>query len=97
MAATTPRPLRRCARVEGRAVIDYAGGGFRDTTRIAASPPGLWRDIALANARALREAVREFRVELDRLEALVAAGDAAGLETALTAAQLLRRRLGSEG
>jgi prephenate dehydrogenase len=77
----------------GRRVLDYAGSGFADTTRIAASPPVLWRDIALANAAALRLALQEFRVELGRLEQLLAAGDAAGLEAALDDAQRLRRAL----
>jgi len=81
----------------GRRALDYAGSGFRDTTRIAASPPGLWRDIALANAPALGAALAEFRAALDRLERLVAAGDAAGLEAALAAASAVRRRLGGEG
>jgi prephenate dehydrogenase len=84
------------AETAGRTVLDYAGSGFRDTTRIAASPPELWRDIALANAGALRAALAEFRTCLERLEALVAAGDAAGLEAALAAAQAARRRLGRD-
>jgi prephenate dehydrogenase len=81
----------------GRRALDYAGSGFRDTTRIAASPPELWRDIALANAPALGAALAEFRAALDRLERLVAARDAAGLEAALAAARAVRRRLGGEG
>ena len=81
-------------RVGGRRALDYAGSGFRDTTRIAGSPAELWRDIALANATALRAALAEFRAALDRLEALVVAGDAAGLETALATAREIRRRLG---
>lgn len=84
------------AETAGRTVLDYAGSGFRDTTRIAASPPELWRDIALANAGALRAALAEFRTCLAHLEALVAAGDAAGLEAALAAAQAARRRLGRD-
>lgn len=79
--------------VDGRRALDYAGSGLRDTTRIAASPAELWRDIALANAGALRAALAEFHAALARLEALVAAGDAAGLEAALAAAQAIRRRL----
>jgi len=84
-------------RLGGRQVLDYAGAGFRDTTRIAASPADVWRDIALANADALRAALAEFRVALDALEGLVAAGDAAGLEAALAAARNARQRLGRSG
>jgi prephenate dehydrogenase len=85
------------AHPRGRRALDYVGTGFRDATRIAGSPPALWRDIALANAPALRSALGEFRAALDRLEALVAGGDGAGLERALAAAQAARRRLDREG
>ena len=33
--------------------LDLAGAGLRDTTRIAASSPGLWREIIAANSQAL--------------------------------------------
>ena len=85
------------ARVGERDVLAYAGSGFRDTTRVAGSPPEIWRDIALANAPALGAALREFRAALNHLEALVAAGDAVGLEAALTRAHDVRRRLGRKG
>jgi len=81
------------ATVGGRRALDYAGTGFRDTTRIAGSPAELWRDIALANRPALGAALAEFRAALDALEDLVAAGDAAGLDAALTRARDIRRRL----
>lgn len=80
-------------RIGGHSVLDYAGSGLRDTTRIAGSPAELWRDIALANAPALRAALGEFAATLDRLKALIDAGDASGLEAALDAARALRRRL----
>jgi prephenate dehydrogenase len=85
------------ARVDGRSVLDYAGTGLRDTTRVAASRAELWRDIGLANAGALRAALGEFRVALDRLDALLAACDAAGLERVLDAAAAARRRLDGGG
>jgi prephenate dehydrogenase len=85
------------ARVGTHSALDYAGTGLRDTTRIAGSPAELWRDIALANAPALRAALAEFRAALDRIDALIAAGDARGLEAALDAARALRTRLGSDG
>jgi prephenate dehydrogenase len=80
----------------GLGVLEYAGNGFRDTTRIAGSPADIWRDIILANAGALRPALDEFRQALDRLTRLVADGDAAGLERALAAARALRQRLGAK-
>ena len=89
LAATVDR-----TEVGGRVVLDYAGSGFRDTTRIAASPAELWRDIALANAPALVAALGEFRAALDRLEQAIVTDDAAALEAALAAAQAVRRRLG---
>lgn len=74
--------------------LAYAGPGFLDSTRIAASPPDVWRDIALANASALGAALGEFRRALDDLQARVDRGDADGLERAFAAAAQVRRRLG---
>jgi prephenate dehydrogenase len=82
--------------IAGHRVLDYAGSGYRDTTRIAASRPELWRDIALANRAALGDALAEFRAVLDRIEQLLAAGDGDGLETVVAAAAALRQRLGGE-
>ena len=84
-------------RLAGRQAVDYAGTGFLDTTRIAASPADVWRDIALANAEPLRAALAEFRVALDALERFMAVGNAAGLEAALAAARSARQRLGRSG
>lgn len=80
----------------GRRPLDYAGPGLLDTTRIAASPAELWRDIALANRGPLAAAVAEFRTALDRLAALVAAGDAGALGAVLAHAAAVRRHLGQD-
>lgn len=84
-------------RAGGRVALDYAGSGLRDTTRIAGSPAELWRDIALANAGAVGRALGDFRAALDRIESLVAAGDAAGLDATLAASRAARVRLGGGG
>lgn len=54
--------------------------GFRDVTRIAASPAEMWRDIALANARNLSQALAEFVQELDRFSQALTRGDAGAVE-----------------
>lgn len=81
--------------VPAEQLLAWAGAGFRDTTRIAASPPELWRDIAFANADAVLAGLAEFRAALERIEGCVARGDAAGLEAALATAAAARRGLAS--
>jgi prephenate dehydrogenase len=50
--------------------------GFRDTTRIAAGSPEMWRDIALANRRHLAQALRTFMLRLEEFHRALEAGDA---------------------
>jgi prephenate dehydrogenase len=78
-------------------VAPYAGSGFRDTTRIAASPARLWCDIALANPTHIVEALDEFAGRLDALKRLIQQGDRAELEQALAAAREQRLRLDTDG
>jgi len=83
-------------RTDGRRLLDYAGSGFLDATRIAASPAEIWRDIALANRPAVLEALGELRIALDELARLIEAEDGAALEHALAAAATARRALGAK-
>ena len=48
-------------------IFDYAAGGLRDFTRIAASDPRMWRDIFRANRKPLLEILDRFMLELDEL------------------------------
>ncbi|MBX3747831.1 MAG: prephenate dehydrogenase/arogenate dehydrogenase family protein [Verrucomicrobiae bacterium] len=57
--------------------------GFRDTTRVALGSPEMWRDIGLANRRALLEALDRFERSVGGLRQALAAGDAEGLGEAL--------------
>jgi len=47
--------------------LQLAGQGIRDVTRIAASDPGLWRQIITANADAVRAELHAVRADLDEL------------------------------
>ena len=74
--------------------LEVAGKGFRDTTRIAAGSPQMWREIFHDNRAALGEALAAFRKSLDHLEAMVAMGDGDALERELDRLKQVRDRLG---
>ena len=54
---------------------NFAGGGLRDTTRIASSDPKLWRSILAENRDEVLRALREFQDELQGLQAALANRD----------------------
>ena len=74
--------------------LDVAARGFRDTTRIAASSPEIWREIFQDNRAALGEAVAAFRKSLDHLEGVIAGGDDAAVEAELARIKKAREALG---
>jgi prephenate dehydrogenase len=84
------------ARPDAEDFFRYAASGFRDFTRIAAGSPEMWRDITLANREALLDEVAAYRAQLDRIGAMLAAGDAAALEAVFARASAARRAWGAE-
>jgi len=83
------------ARPDAAELFRYAASGFRDFTRIAAGSPEMWRDISLANRDALMSEIDAYRAALDRIAAMVAAGDAAALEAVYARASIARREWGA--
>ena len=79
---------------DGARKLRFAGAGFRDFTRIAASDPAMWRDVALANRNALGSELAQFRGQLERLQVAVDRGDAQGLERLFAEASQVRRNQG---
>ena len=52
-------------RAPGRETLrQLVAGGFRGTTRIAASSPEMWRDICLTNRKEVLASLRQFEAEL---------------------------------
>jgi prephenate dehydrogenase len=82
------------ARPDAAELFRYAASGFRDFTRIAAGSPEMWRDISVANRDALLAEVDAYRAALDRIRAMLAAGDAAALEAVFAHASAARREWG---
>jgi len=70
-----------------------AGGGYRDTTRIAAGPPAMWSEILLENKAALIAGLEDFTHTLEELKALLHAHNAAALEAYLSRAKEVRDNL----
>ena len=77
-------------------LFGFAASGFRDFTRIAASSPEMWRDIALANRQALLAEIALYQASLEQMRAALAAGDATALEAAFKRAQTARVRWSAE-
>lgn len=75
--------------------MSLAGTGFQDFTRIAAGSPEMWRDIFLANRKAVLDELVEFRSALDRAEQSLRDEDGQGLYDFLERAALARRLWGS--
>jgi prephenate dehydrogenase len=72
------------------AALDLVAGGFRDTTRIAASDPTVWREILLANRDEVAVSLGAYREALADLERLIAEADPVALERYLARVKALR-------
>lgn len=80
-------------RPESALFFQHAGSGFRDFTRIAASHPEMWRDIALANREALLAEIDGYQNALTGLRGLLASNDGAALQALFARASHTRRTL----
>lgn len=74
-------------------LLRLAAGSFRDMTRIAASNPDVWLDIAFENKEAILRICREFGKELANIEELIEKGDRKSLVEKLTLARQIRQSL----
>ena len=48
--------------------IKFAANGFKDTTRIAAGDPQIWRDISFSNKQAILNAIAGFEKKLNLIK-----------------------------
>ncbi len=78
---------------EDGTLLDYAGSGWRDTTRIAASSPEMWRDICLENRDNLLRMIDALERRLQRFRGLIDDRDGAELEREITKARDARRTM----
>lgn len=66
MAAASP---------DSRTALKAAGGGFRDTTRVAAADARMWADITRGNRQAILDGISRFEAAMTQLKGLILADD----------------------
>jgi prephenate dehydrogenase len=66
---------------------------LRDTTRVAASSPAMWRDIFLDNRAEMLPLIDRLAAAVGELRAAIAAGDAARIDAFLEAARAVRGKV----
>ena len=76
-----------------REFILHAGGGFKDTTRIALSSEELWADICLYNREAVLSSIEAFQEHLNEIKAAISDKDRTTLINIFSKARTSRRRL----
>ncbi|HUO22121.1 MAG TPA: prephenate/arogenate dehydrogenase family protein [Caulobacteraceae bacterium] len=72
-------------------VMKYSAGGFRDSTRLAASDPIMWRDVFLNNKDAVLEILGRFTEDLQALSRAVRWGEGDKLQDLFTRTRAIRR------
>ncbi len=78
---------------QGGERLKFAAGGLRDFTRVAASHPGMWRDIFLMNRDPTLRVLAAYREALAGLETAIRDGDGNALTARLARARLAREEI----
>lgn len=76
-----------------KGLIDYVGGGFRDTTRIASGSPELWTDILMNNHAEVIDAIDAFTEMLQEVREAIQEQDDSSLRACLTQARQYREEI----
>jgi len=73
--------------------LNYASTGFKDTTRIAASPANLWQDIFMTNRARILSSLAGFKKILAQIEHSIRVGDEKYLKNLLMKSKKVRDKL----
>ncbi len=74
-------------------VIKFSAGGFRDSTRLAASDPTMWRDVFLNNKEAVLEMLARFSEDLTALQRAIRWGEGETLFNLFARTRKIRRNI----
>ena len=70
--------------------VEFGGGGYRDSTRIAGGPEAMWAEIFLDNREELLAGIADLQTALGTLKLSLESGNRNALEAFLSDARLLR-------
>ena len=73
--------------------LQLAGGGFRDTTRIASSDADMWADICISNSAAILDSLDSLQSILASLGRAIEAGDRAAIHGYFSSAKVHRDQM----
>ena len=73
--------------------FSFAGGGLRDTTRVAGGSPTLWQSIIAQNSEQILESIDQFEQTLKALKSSLSKQDLDGLRKILQGGQLVRKTI----
>ncbi len=79
-------------RKDAKRILAFSAGGLRDTVRISGSSPEMWRDIFLANRKALLAEVDKYLIEIKYLRSFLKAGDGDAMQALFEHAREARER-----
>jgi len=74
-------------------LLEFAGGGLKDYTRVAASSPDMWVEIFKANRNHLLDAISMFKNSLQEIEDAIESEDFETLKKELDKAAKTKRNL----
>ena len=74
-------------------LLNFSGGGLRDTTRIAASSPEMWRDIFLWNKDNVIKMIESLEEHLKRMKSYIRQQNESGIENEIAKACAARKKL----
>lgn len=80
---------------KGEHYLQFAGSGFRDFTRIAASSPKMWNDILFDNQEVILELIEQQQKQLDFIQKCLKNQDKTALLNYISAAQNVRENWGN--
>jgi prephenate dehydrogenase len=75
---------------EEQNLLNLAGGGFGDTTRIASSNADMWADVCMTNPDAISQSLDQYQAILEEISQLIRQGDRVALHAFFQTAKARR-------